>query len=67
MTIEENAGFLRAISKLIGRRLTVVECYIAYALRDGKYETMGDVPPLPSKRTVLEATKMCRPGDEPLA
>jgi len=67
MSVEANSEFLRAISKVVGRPLTVAECYIAYALRDGKYRTMADVPSLPRRRTVLDATKMCRPGDEPLA
>lgn len=42
--INENAVFLHGISKVVGRPLTVAECYIAYALRDGKYAKMSDVP-----------------------
>jgi hypothetical protein len=69
MGIKENSEFLHAIASVVGRPLTVAECYIAYALRYGKYKEMKDVPPLPKvdKRIVLDATKMCRPGDEPLA
>lgn len=47
MSIEANTRFLKAIEQLLGRRLTVAECYIAYALRDGKYQFMSEVPPLP--------------------
>ena len=69
MGIKENSEFLHAISGIVGRPLTVAECYIAYALRDGKYKEMRDVPPLAKgdRRIVLDATKMVRPGDEPLA
>jgi len=48
MSIQENADFIHAIAAVVGRPLTVAECYIAYALRDGKYKLMSDVPPLPT-------------------
>ena len=44
MSIEENQKFLGRISEIVGRKLTVSECYIAFALRDGKYKKMSDVP-----------------------
>jgi hypothetical protein len=49
--VEDNVKFLQAISKACGRTLTVAECYIAYALRDGKYKAMSDVPQLPGRRS----------------
>ena len=53
MGIKENADFLHKISVLLGRQLTVAECYIAYALRDGKYVKMSDVPPLPKNESTV--------------
>jgi hypothetical protein len=53
MGIKENYEFLHAIAGVVGRPLTVAECYIAFALRDGKYQEMKDVPPLPVKNEIL--------------
>ena len=47
MSIEENTEFLRKMAALLGRKITLAESYIAYALRDGKYKVMSAVPPLP--------------------
>ena len=44
VSIEENTKFLNAMAELLGHKLTVAECYVAYALRDGKYQLMDQVP-----------------------
>lgn len=43
-TIEANEKFLKEVAALLGRKLTVAECYIAFGLRDNKFKDMKNVP-----------------------
>jgi hypothetical protein len=42
--VKANCDFLLKISEVLGRPMTVAECYVAYNLRDGKYKMMNEVP-----------------------